>query len=335
MSEIKTVPKIKINLLYNNYDVTQDFSKYVTGVTYRDFEDNESDELTITLKDPHKLFQNNWYPEKGAKITCSVSKENSFEVLNCGTFTIDEIQSEFSKNGDIVTIKALAASTTLPLRTINSTYFEKSTLYSIAQKFCNKYGLELANIIAEVAVNILEDSFPRINQFLETDLEFLKRIAYTYGYTFKITDNLLTFIKPITSFVTLFTITRDGVKSLSIRDKSVKKYKACKVSYYNPVTKKNEVCEVTRDFGYDILKLRKKFTSKEEGERIATAYLNDVAKEVVGQIELKEANPYFIAGVNFRLSGFGRLDGAYKIKSTIHYVSSKGWRVLGQIEEIK
>ena len=328
-----TAPKIRIKLLYNNYDITQDFSKYVLSITYKDFEDNESDELIITLKDPDKLYQNNWYPQKGAKITCFVTDEKSSGTLNCGRFTIDELNMDFSQNGDVLTIRALAATTTLPVRTINSTYFEKSTLYNIAQKFCDKFGLNLSQIIFGKDVDIFGNNVSRINQFLETDLEFLKRIAYTYGYTFKLTDNLLTFIKPLTNHLSKFNLSKTNVKSVSIKDKSVKKYKACKISYYNPLTKKLNSLTVSGGNGQDILKIRKKFNSRSEGEQIAKSYLNNNTKEVTGRIELKEPISDFIAGVSFRLSGFGIFDKVYRIKSSTHRITPNGWRVSGEIEQ--
>ena len=95
---MEAVKKIKIDLKYNKYNVTKDFSKYLQSITYTDYEEESSDELSVQLRDNEKLFQNEWYPEKGAKLTCVLGFTNSREQLNCGTFTIDENRFNFSSS---------------------------------------------------------------------------------------------------------------------------------------------------------------------------------------------------------------------------------------------
>ena len=60
------------HLTYNGNDCTKDFSKYLNSLTFTDFEDEQSDELNITLNDNDSYFSSLWYPEKGDKLTCSI-----------------------------------------------------------------------------------------------------------------------------------------------------------------------------------------------------------------------------------------------------------------------
>ena len=323
---MEAVKKIKIDLKYNKYNVTKDFSKYLQSITYTDYEEESSDELSVQLRDNEKLFQNVWYPEKGAKLTCVLGFTNSREQLNCGTFTIDENSFNFSSSGDTLDIKALAATTNTPLRTGQTTYYEKTTLVKIAQKIGEKHGFKVIGSEGNISID-------RVNQVGENDLAFLKRISQNYGYVFKLTDGLLTFIKKeeLTNSDVLFTLTKNDIKDLSLQDASTKVYKACSVKYYNPKTKKLCSYTATRDKGTDTLKITQKCTSKEQAIKIANARLKSGSQEITGSITLKEANCNFYAGVNFSISGFGNFDGIYHIKQSTHSVSNDGWEVSGEI----
>lgn len=57
------VSKPFYELKYNGHNVTLDISEYLQEITYTDYEKEQSDELTIHLKDNDKKFQNNWYLE--------------------------------------------------------------------------------------------------------------------------------------------------------------------------------------------------------------------------------------------------------------------------------
>jgi len=321
--------QIFTDLKYNNHNVTKDFSKYLQSITYDDYEKEQSDELTITLKDNDKLFQNEWYPEKGAKISCKAGFIDSKEILDCGTFTIDENSFHFSASGDSLEIKALAATTNTPLRTANTRPFEKTTLIKIAQEFGNIHGFKVAGSQGNVPVE-------RVNQANETDLAFLRRIANNYGYIFKITDGLLTFtaIDTLTDADVLFTLTKEDIQDLNISDESTKMYKACSVKYFNPKTKKLCTYTAKRDKGTDTLQLKNiKCLSKDEAKKVAEANLKAGSKEVKGSITLKNANCLFVAGVNFAIKGFGVFDGKYHITHSTHTVSSEEWTVTGDIEK--
>lgn len=80
------IPKPTVKLLYNGKDCTKDFSKYLNCLTFQDFEDEQSDELTITLNNADGYFSDLWYPEKGDKLTCDILFNG--DTFNCGTFFI-------------------------------------------------------------------------------------------------------------------------------------------------------------------------------------------------------------------------------------------------------
>ena len=322
-----TLSKPFYELKYNGHNVTLDFSEYLQEITYTDYEKEQSDELTIHLKDNDKKFQNNWYLEKGAKLSCKFGYENA-EILNTGTFTIDESTFNSSQDGDTIEVKALAATINSPLRTSNSRVFEDKTLVQIAREFGQIHGYKVAGSEGFVKVG-------RQIQFNETDLHFLTRIANQFGYIFKITDGVLTFTKAdtLTSADSVLILKKEDIKNLSLTDTSSKIYKACSVKYFNAKTKK--LCSYTekRNYGVDTLKLTVKANSKEEAMKIAKAGLQNGSKEIKGSISLKKPSPLFCAGVNILINDYGRFGGKYHITSANHTFSGSGWTVSGAIEK--
>ena len=323
----KAIKKPYVQLFYNGYNVSADFSPYVSEIIYTDYEKEQSDELTVKLSDYNGFFTGDWHPKKGDKLTATIGYVGKSE-LKCGTFTIDEISFNFDASGDLADIKALAATTNSPIRTQNSRFFENKTLIQIAQYFGKIHGFKVVGSEGNVNVG-------RQNQFNETDLSFLARIARNYGYIFKLTDNLLTFTsaESLNSSNALFTLNRKDISSLSLNNASTKKYKACSVKYFNPKTKKLCTYTAKREDGTDTLKLTQKVSSKAEAIRIANANLKLGSKEITGSISLSEANELFCAGINFNLLDFGNYNGIYHISSSTHSVSSNGWEVSGEIEK--
>ena len=320
------VSKPVYELKYNGHNVTHDFSQYLQEINYTDYEKEQSDELSIKLKDNDRLFQNEWYLEKGAKLTCKFGYKNS-EILDAGTFTIDEATFDFAQAGNSVEVKALATTVNSPLRTKNSRYFE-GTLQKIANDFGQIHGFKVVG--DDVNFNV-----GRQHQFNETDLHFLARISNQFGYIFKITDGLLVFTKSdlLTSADAVLHLSKSDIRSLNLNDTQAKIYKACTVQYFNPKTKK--LCSYTerRTSGTDTLKLNLKANNKAEAMRMAKAGLNSGSKEIKGNITLKNPSGLFVAGVNFTINGFGRFDGKYHITSASHTFSNDGWNVSGAIEK--
>ena len=114
-----TVSLPKFTVLYNNKNITTDIAKYMLSITYSDKTSGESDEIEIELDDTDGLWQNSWYPEKGAKLTLTI------EELKCGVFEIDEI--EIKGPPDTVSIRAMATGITNSLRTKKSDAHENKT----------------------------------------------------------------------------------------------------------------------------------------------------------------------------------------------------------------
>lgn len=145
---------------------------------------------------------------------------------------------------------------------------------------------------------------------------------------------MITFIK-MDEYEPTFTIDKSSLHHLELEDDGVRKFKGCQINYFNPDKKK--LMSVSKgDMTRDIYKIRKKFTSMEEGNILAEAILKRADfKEVTGWACLKEPLGNFISGVSFNLKDYGFFDGVYRIRKSIHELSSEGWKSIGFLEKVK
>lgn len=318
-------PKTDFSVSYNNKNITADISKYLLSLSYSDKTEGESDEVSIELEDVDNLWQNNWYPEKGANLTVTLGG------LNCGTFEIDEI--EITGLPSTVTIRGMATGITNSLRTRKSDAHENKTLKQIAEKVAAKNNLTVEGDIPDITIG-------RVTQNKETDVAFLKRISERYGVIFSVRGTAITF----TSVYTLqdrnasFIIDKTELSQYSIKDKADGMAKAAKVKSKN--AKKNSKVEVNLEYE-DYKKDNPGYTApatesgndavaypyaenKQQGEAIAKAVMHlSATNQQEGNMSM-QFNPLACAGNNFTLTGLGRLSGKYHIVSSSHKIDRSG-----------
>lgn len=315
-----TVELPKFTVLYDNRDITSDISKYMLSIKYNDKTSGESDEIEIELEDKDGLWQNSWYPEKGAKLTLTI------EDLKCGVFEIDEI--EIKGPPDTVSIRAMATGITNTLRTKKSDAHENKTLRQIAEKVAKKNALTVAGDIPDITIG-------RTTQNQETDLAFLKRISNEYGIVFSVRENTITF----TSVVGLeqrnssLKIDKFDLSQYSIKDKATGMVKNASVKSKN--AKKNNSVETNLEYnewlkteGYKYPDVKNKDTAvthtkaenKQQAEAKAKAIMHTSASnQQEGSFSFK-GNTLAVAGNNFDLSGLGILSGKWNILTSSHKI---------------
>lgn len=328
---METIKKPFVKITINKDDVTLILNKYVISVRYTDFLKGQTDELELCLKNIDGIFYNDCYPIKGNTINATIGYTGEDSALFCGTFTVDEVSFSGGLEGEIITIRAIAASIKQATREANSRSYVNKTIFEIAKEIGQKHGFTVAG---------KADTFKLSNviQYNESDLAFLYRLSEQYGYIFKVTDNLLTFTKTeqLEKAEPLTILGKKDLSSFNFKDTSSKTYKNCIVRYYDP--KKGTYKSVTvegqkTDVKGDTLKINSKFNSREEAEKIAQAGLKNGQKTVTGTINLKKGNPYFISGANFTLEEFGLLNGKYQVTKAIHEVTKEDYTTNGEVEK--
>ncbi|UAY56269.1 phage late control D family protein [Arachidicoccus terrestris] len=329
------VLKIQYEVLYNGKNITADISPNVIYISYTDRASGEADEISISLSDAAGLWQYAWYPTKGDTITLNIIKKG--QPLNCGTFTIDEVTGDFSKdNGDTITIKALAAGINKNIRTCKFTAHEKKTLKEIANTIAQSQGLTVIGNIPDIIIE-------RKTQSLKTDLHFLQELADDYGYTFSIRNNQLIFtnIYELESRESALTIQRNEVTYVNITDKTANTYGSVNIKYHHPRKKKTIVYEQKENnpallnTKSDILVLRKRVDNDQQAEAMAKAALyraNSFQQE--GSIQMP-GNIFIVAGNSIELSGFGMFSGKYYITESSHDIDKdNGYNVTATIKRV-
>ncbi|ECA5248096.1 phage protein D [Salmonella enterica subsp. enterica serovar Newport] len=324
------VPQPAYRLVYNRKDITHDVSVYVTSVSYTDRLSGESDEIQVDLEDSEGRWRDAWYPGKGDTLTLQMGYAGE-PLRECGTFSIDEI--ELSGPPDSVSLRGLATSVTVAMRTKVSRGFENTTLAAIAQRIAGKHRLQLQGQIEPLTLD-------RVTQYDETDLAFLKRLARDYGYLVKVTHTHVIFssLDKLRDAPPTFTFTRPDISRYSLRDTINRIYKGAKHRSQNSRTKQvvtyqadggestTTVSTATRgkNTSADTLTLSGRSGNQGTAARRTRAALNlknqyqKVATlSMAGNIRLR-------AGHNVTLTGFGASDGKWLTGSVRHSITRSG-----------
>jgi phage protein D len=317
------VPQVQYEIIYNGKDITADIKPHVKKFTYTDKAQGEADEIEIVLEDVDGLWKNEWYPLKGDTVSAKIIDVNG--TLDCGVFTVDELTSEGSEDGDTFTIKGVAAHVTKPLRTRNNFAHENKTLREIANTIAAKHGLKLTGTIEEIRLE-------RLTQYNETDLSFLKRLAWEFGYTFSVRADQLIFtsVYEIEDREAALEINRNEIISFSIADKTNTTFKSATVKHHSPKRKKlftytyNETRPAFNGVRSDSLQLTVKAENQQQAMLKARAALyNANSLQQEGTVSMP-GNIYAIAGNAAEFVGAGRCSGRYYIHGSTHTVDPDG-----------
>lgn len=313
---------------YEKKDITAYISPYVLSVSYTDNEHGQSDEIDIQIEDKDHKWKSSWYPTKGDLLTLKIGFEGD-KLINCGGFEIDEI--EISGPPDTINIKGLAANIKKALRQNNSAAYENKTLKQIAEDIAKKHGYTLVGSVKDIKVQ-------RITQNKERDLSFLKRLAESYGYVFKIADNQLVFyeVEKLETSDVIYVVDRKDMLSFNFKDKTNGVYKSCEVSYFDPKTKKlithTESLKNVKEG--DTLKLNVRCENKQQAIQKAKAGLAGRVKELEGNMTISGV-PKLSGGVNVEITGLYKISGKYHIKTAKHTIDrSSGYKTELEIYKV-
>lgn len=322
---------------YNGKDITADISAHVLSVEYSDNTEGKADTIEITVQDKDKIWQNDWYPTKGDKLTLSFGFDDI--LVDAGIFEIDEITT--SSPPDIMTMKGIATPVTGKLRSKNSFAHEKKTLAEIAKAVASKHGLTVKGKIENV-------QFDRITQDRETDLGFLYRLASMFGYVFSVRGKTLTFtnIFDLEKSDPVMELNRADCASYSINDKISNSFGAVQVQYHNPVKKEIVKYKVEQKANADDVKFN--YIQTDDTIEIKHKVENPGQAELVGKAALHKANsmqqsgefeasgqPQLLAGINFKFTGIGFVSGVYHIITSKHKIDKGGgYTTSGEIKRV-
>lgn len=313
--------RTRLVITYAGTDISRDIAPDLLSFTYTDNDGGKSDDISITLKNDHRLWDGPWLPARGDKIAATIVQEGEGArfSLSCGTFTVDEL--EVSGPPSVASIKGVSVpSESDIIRTIRSRAWESVRLSEIVQDVANSGALSILYLIKR------DPFYDRRDQRDETDMGFLRRVCTEEGYSLKCTDEQLVVFDPQEQEkaepVLTIAMGRDNVLSWRFTAQNHDVYKQCTVEYLNPKNQK-WVKYTYKQEGMEegkTKKVLKRAPNIAEAERIARAALFEANRnEVTGSLDLV-GDTRLVAGATVFISGFGKFDGKYFIRTATHSV---------------
>lgn len=315
---------------YQQKNITNDLSAYLTRISYTDHLTGQSDELEVELEDVDGRWRGPWYPGKGDTLSLEIGWEGE-PLVPCGDFVIDEI--EFSGAPSTAIIRALATGIDTAVRTTQNIAYEKTTLDGIARRVAKRQGLTLVGKIEPIPLE-------RVTQ-TETDVAFLTKLAGDYDYAFKIVGHQLVF-SSIAELAHAGPAGRVKFSDLQpgwrIRDQIKEVPAAVQIKSHNPGTGKLVTYEVRN--GETVAATPssvKKATSSSDTLKKTDRTGTTAEARVKAQADLARANreqtqgsfavqgrPRLMAGRVLALDEAANLSGDYLILTAVHNLNRSG-----------
>lgn len=320
----------RLRVEYDNHDITAQIAPYVISATFIDHAHGKADSLSIVLEDRAGLWKGGWRPSKGATVKAW------FDCLDwagpgrnismfCGSFEVDKVGCSISESGDTFTIKGVSAKVRNSLRgEKKSRGWENSTVEAVVRDVAKEAGMGLVMETRDIFVD-------RLDQAMETDLGFLKRVIDSHGLNLKVAeDSLIVFEgKTYDSRSPVVTLTRgsSAISSVRMDDGVTEVYRACTVSYHDPATKENlEYTYVPDDApaSGQVLKVNKRVKSLAEAIQLAQDRLREKNKdECTGSFSVM-GDPRLRGAAVVALKGLSGFDGNYFVESVTHSIDDAG-----------
>lgn len=323
---IQNTDKPKFAVIYEQKDITNAITPYLLEITYTDYLSDQSDEITLTLEDVNGDWLYDWYPDNGDGVELSLA-DGTGELMSLGRFEISEIEYRYPPS--VVVLKALSTGISKANRTNQAKVYKDTTLADIVRTVAKRLNLSVTGQIREIKITT-------VTQYQERDVEFLTRLAKTYGHSFKIVDKTLVFYdnEKLGENEAVAELDKTSVIDVRFRDVIKDTPKEVQVSTYN--TQKKETITKTatpkpkrkgaKPTTTDTLKITAPNNATDgEAQAMANAHAQNQADEqIAGEIELV-GNAMLVAGQTILVTDFGKFSGKYLIKQARHTLNAQGF----------
>lgn len=313
----------KIVITYQDKNVSSDFAPILKSVSFRDHLEGRASEIDISLSNEKGFFFGDWYPEIEDKITLKLGYENA-DLIDCGTFWVDEIKLNGSNSGDECTIRALSIKSGALHTSVKKQNYRDKPIRELANTLAAELGLR--------ATGDLDGTWSGIQN--ETDVKLLYRIARETGCILRVEGDLLVFYKldkiqkqkQGPELQPALEIQRGNILDYDISDKAEGRISRCTVKWWDREAKK----EITGSYDAKIkgggnATIWEEIKTAAEAKDKAKDYITDHNKKgeefsmnLMGDVRLR-------AGICVTPKGFGRFDKTYYIAEATHSISGSGY----------
>lgn len=319
--------RLKLNIEYEGKNITKEISKNLISCSQSD-SINELDSLDLTIENRDLLWLDSWLPSKGDCIKTSLELENWENIgkvqHNMGTFYVDAL--DLSGPPDIINIKAISYN-------INSDIVDKKE---------NKVweNVDFKTILNEISGNreiaLICDidfnrKYQRLEQKLESDFNFIKRLCEEAGINFKLfNDKIIVFEEEkYEKKEAKITITKKDINTYRFSSDDSDSYSSCVISYYDYKNKKKVEKKINIKNRKNYKKSNKRILFINEDKHLNSKnpkefnlQLREIAKKALRNKNKKEikANISFMGkekllsvGDTINIEDFGFFSGKYMI----------------------
>lgn len=175
-------PKPVFKIQLGDIDITPKIAPRLISLTLTECREDDSDQLDLTLTDHDGLLA---IPPRGTAIRLHIGWEHS-GLIDKGEFTVDEV--EHSGAPDILTIRARTANLLHQFRHPIEASYDKIKLSDILNLIAtrNNLNLSMPDELKRIQVHHLD-------QTLESDAAFLRRLGKKYDAAATVKNNTLIF----------------------------------------------------------------------------------------------------------------------------------------------
>lgn len=335
---IQNTDKPKFAVIYEQKDITNAITPYLLEITYTDYLSDQSDEITLTLEDVNGDWLYDWYPDNGDGVELSLA-DNTGELVALGRFEISEIEYRYPPS--VVVLKALSTGISKANRTIKAKPYTNTTLAEIVRTVAKRLNLSVTGQIRDIKIT-------NVTQYQERDVEFLTRLAKTYGHSFKIVDKTLVFYdnEKLGENEAVAVLDKTSVIDVRFRDVIKNTPNEVQVATYN-TQKKQTITKTAKPKPKrppkngkapttDTLKITAPNNATDgEVQAMANAHAQNQADEqIAGEVELV-GNAMLVAGQAIMVQDFGKFSGKYLVKQARHTLNSQGFLTTIEIKMLE
>ncbi|SUV41000.1 Phage protein D [Avibacterium paragallinarum] len=177
------VAQYDFSLFYEKTNISAEIEPHLIELSYTDYLEGQSDELSVTFEDIQGKWIRQWFPTQGDKLIAAIGYKGS-PLVEIGGFEIDEV--EYAARPSTITLRALSSGISKNYRTLKPKAYENTTLAQIVAQVAERLKLKVVGTIKPIPIK-------RVTQYQERDVEFLSRLAREYHHSFKIVGNQLVF----------------------------------------------------------------------------------------------------------------------------------------------
>lgn len=320
--------RVSLSIFYEGKDITKEIHKQLIACSQSD-SINQLDALELTLENRDMLWISSWIPQKGEKLRMFMilknwEAEEEIVTHDMGAFYIDSV--DFSGPPDVVNIKAISfdLSSDIVDKKENKVW-ENVTFKEIITEIGKKRDLK---VVCDIDFN---RKYKRLEQKLQSDFDFLKKLSEEAGINLKLFDDKIVAFEEekYEKKEVKKSFSKNQLENYSFSTEDTDSYSSCTISYYNFKKKKKveKTFKIKNRNTYKKQNKRNLFINEDKqitGKNSAAIekQLLEIAKkalrgknrkEVKGNISFIGTKELLSVGDVINLDGFGNFSGNYMI----------------------